>query len=357
MIFYISHRYDLIFYLRLQEALRNFDLNLELEVLLHPQLADDIKIIDLISKNFSNYKILPVYLNYSRFFWISFFQSQALKKFLQFNYNQHHIFVSLDKSQFISLFLLSFFKRIILIQQVEPNQGYIFDWKAIIIRNIYHFICGCRYMIFLKLKSSNGNINGLVFPQNNRPNIIYQSNSANINPKFNLPALNDIRLGKKIVIFGSRFNNWNFLSGYSLEIFKKKLSNIYKEIGNYFKGYEIIYISHPLEKGTEYEDINFWLGGILNKVTSYISSEHYLFCNRDVSYCFSIGSTSSHSAYSMGFNSKVFYKRLNFNPEIEAVYDAIFDGLPLSFFDNDFSYKSDSKHLINSNINDFIKML
>ena len=67
-------------------------------------------------------------------------------------------------------------------------------------------------------------------------------------------------------------------------------------------------------------------------VNNYFSSEHFLFENRKISYTFSIGSTSSFSAFNMGFSAKVFYKMLDFSANIESTYDRIFSGFPVSFF-------------------------
>ena len=64
----------------------------------------------------------------------------------------------------------------------------------------------------------------------------------------------------------------------------------------------------------------------------HISSEAFLIENRDIERTFSINSTSSHSSYSMGFKSKVFYKMLGLNNIVSRVYDHIFNGLPEEFF-------------------------
>ncbi len=302
-------------------------------------------------------EILPIDLNYSYFFWIPFFSSIVLKRWLKNRFSNNQILISLDKSQFLSNFILNYFKRALLIQQVENHVGYKFDFKISILKNFFHILCGCRVMFFLKLKSSKGNIVGLKFLSNCKPNIIYQTQLNNITPKFHLPPLINLSPGKKIVIFGSRFNDWKFLTGDDQIRFKETLSTIYKRIGHHFKEYEFVYIPHPLEMGSEYCDVNSWMGGLASRITGYVSSEHYLLCNKDVVCCFSIGSTSSHSAYNMGFNTKVFYKWLNFNPEVESVFDDIFHGLPVECFNDDLGLIDGLKNTGNGDMRDFIEML
>jgi hypothetical protein len=336
LIFYLSHRYDFVFYLRLKEDLNSNGLNQKILILLHPSLASNRQLIDALIVNFHGYEILPVNLNYNRCFWKTYYQCKVLKSWLRKKFHRNQVLISLDKSQFLSNFILSYFKNVLLVQQVEKLNGHKLDLKSTILKNFFHILCNCRVMIFLKLVSSKGNIAGLKFLDMNKPNIIYQTDAKNISPKFQLSPLMNLPQGKKIVIFGSRFNDWNFLSGADLVKFKKDLSEIYKRIADNFTGYEFIYIPHPHEFGSEYCDVNSWLGGKVIFVSDFISSEHYMLCNRDIVCCFSIGSTSSDSAYSMGFNSIVFYKHLNFSPEIQSVFDDIFHRLPASNFNDDF---------------------
>jgi hypothetical protein len=332
----MSHRYDFVFYLRLKEDLNSNGQNQKILILLHPSLASNTQLIDALIVNFYGYEILPVNLNYNRCFWKTYYQYMVLKSWLRKKFHRNQLLISLDKSQFLSNFILSYFKNALLVQQVEKLNAHKFDLKSTILKNFFHILCGCRVMIFLKLESSKGNIAGLKFLDMNKPKIIYQTDAENISPKFQLSPFMNLQQGKKIVIFGSRFNDWNFLIGADLVKFRKDLSEIYKRMAVNFKGYEFIYIPHPHEVGSEYCDVNSWLGGKVIFVSDFISSEHYMLCNRDIACCFSIGSTSSDSAYSMGFNSIVFYKHLNFAPEIQSVFDDIFHRLPASSFNDDF---------------------
>ena len=133
----------------------------------------------------------------------------------------------------------------------------------------------------------------------------------------------------KVVIFGSRYNDWKFID---IENFKSKLFSCYKVINEIYSENDLIYIPHPLELGTEFDEINKLFDKRLQKVVSEISSEYYLYTNRDILITFSIGSTSSQSAHNMGIPSKVFYKCLDINRDVALVYDNLFIDFPDSFF-------------------------
>ena len=76
----------------------------------------------------------------------------------------------------------------------------------------------------------------------------------------------------------------------------------------------------------------------LNLVEDFLNSEHYLVEHNDIAYCFSIGSTSSLSAYKMGFNSKVSYRSIFQDDEIIKGFDSIFEDTDESIHtNNDFS--------------------
>ena len=110
------------------------------------------------------------------------------------------------------------------------------------------------------------------------------------------------------------------------------LSNIYAYIHAAFHSYDVYYVPHPLEKGSEFKFINNIFCGSLSIADNYFSSEHYLLQNRDVEYTFSLASTSSFSSFSMGFSSKVFYKMFDLPESVRSTYDNIFKGLPSDFF-------------------------
>ena len=187
-------------------------------------------------------------------------------------------------------------------------------------------------MKYYVLEDSKNHIYKHIFFNFNRPFLLFQTRLNSIKPRITLPPLNNINPGNKIVIFGSRYNSWCYLNSIS----KEKIFSFYRKINNIFSNYLFFYIPHPFEKGIEFNEIQSIFEGKLKLENSKVSSETFLYFNRDIFLCLSIGSTSSHSAYEMGFNSKVFYKLLNFNDNITKTYDQIFYDMPENFHINNF---------------------
>jgi hypothetical protein len=123
--------------------------------------------------------------------------------------------------------------------------------------------------------------------------------------------------------------------------------------------FRLYYIPHPLEQDGEFDLLSDIFSQRLTRVSNFISGEEFLLRNRDVALTISLGSTLSNSAFSMGFNSKVFYKMLGLKQSISSVYDDIFFGLPPDFFAKEYvdllkpCYRVDR----DGNMSDFISML
>jgi hypothetical protein len=93
------------------------------------------------------------------------------------------------------------------------------------------------------------------------------------------------------------------------------------------------YKPHPLEKGVEFQFLQKHVfGNRISLISDIVNTEFFLLNKSDFSFTFSIGSTSSRSAYDFGVNSYVFYKYLQLPFEIEATYDNIFIDQPNEFF-------------------------
>ena len=350
IIFYISHIYDIVFFMRVNEILSNFKISIKLEILLHPKFVKNKKVLNLLSNNFHNYKIIPFDLIYTINPLKNIIRSVFLKIWFKKLEIKNHLFVTLDKSQFVSKFLLNRFKDIVLIQQVEDEmRGYKINIKLNIYYNILNLLSSSKFMKYYSLENSGNHIYKHVFFRYNRPFLLFQTRLNSFNPRFTLPLLSNIKTSNKIVIFGSRFNSWSYLNSKS----KRHILNFYQSINILYPNYIYFYIPHPLEKDSEFNEIQSIFNGKLKFVNSYVSSESFLYFNRDIYMCLSIGSTSSHSAYEMGFNSKVFYKLLNLDKNIAYTYDQIFTGLPSKFFISEFDeisvpvYKKDEPYLQN----------
>ena len=326
-VFYISNVYDLTFFIRLIES--NIKFKFEPLFIVHPTLSKKNKLINVLEKYNFNYHLIPFELEYSINPYKNIYNSFRLKRWILRLKLQKNILISLDKSLFISNFLLKNFFKSILIQQIENDMsGYKSFLKLNIYYNIINFLSLSRLMKYYYLDTPNRNIFRLKFFTYSKPNIIYQTRLKEAIPKFNLQSYQNLISLNKIVIFGSRYNSWSFID-YNAKI---KIQKIYKEIYNQFNSYLFIYIPHPLELGEEIEEIKIIFEHNLIIENSQISSEYYLLNNRDIKFCFSIGSTSSVSAFDMGFNSKVFYKYLNFDENIMKTYDQIFFDMPEEFY-------------------------
>ena len=189
-------------------------------------------------------------------------------------------------------------------------------------------------MIYYDHKYSAKHVKFLKFLPFNKPkNVLYLTNKKKYTQSIYLPHLKNLKKNKKIVIFGSRFNDWRAYESYKND-FQKDIVLIYEKIAKKFnKNYEIDYIPHPKESNYEFNLINkIFDKRIYNRKNQYFSSEHYLINNKDVSYTYSIGSTSSLSSHDMGFTSKVFYKMLKIDKKLQRVFEDIFHAMPHQFF-------------------------
>lgn len=94
----------------------------------------------------------------------------------------------------------------------------------------------------------------------------------------------------------------------------------------------MIYLAHPAEKGGDFNFVNNVFHGRLDLVSSYFSSEHFLYENRGIEFKFSIESASSFSTFNIGFSSKVFYKVFYFPGLLKPHMTEYFPGfLQVSF--------------------------
>lgn len=351
IVFYISHIYDVTLYKRILEEL-NFNVeNSIVKILISPKVSKQLGInIDSIFE-IGEFYIMPYSLDYSEGLINNYIYCKKIKNWLEKLGLYDYKLISNDKSQFLSIFLLSHFKKILLIQQVEEiNESYNLSLKYTIYFNLFHFISGSKIMIYYKMEQSKGHIFSLKFLNPFKKNIIYLTKNTTIFPRFSLPKINSTGVVNKVVIFGSRYNDWKFLD---LENFKSRLFSCFNIIKEMYSDMELIYIPHPLELGTEFDEINKLFNKRLRKVVSEVSSEYYLYNNRDTLITFSVGSTSSQSAFNMGIPSKVFYKCLDINNDIIKAFDQLFVDFPESFFikniNNDFEFSTESFFKSNSN--------
>ena len=327
-----KHRFDFIFYLRLLENYKKKDLNFLLLVdkklykekaikkfLYH--LNIEFILMPAISRNLNN--IAQTSIDIIKFkLWIS-------------KLPRNNLSIILDKSDIISRIFLKSQKNILLIQQIENfSSNYKVNLRSTFFYLILSFLLKAKIMIYYDHKYSAKHVKFLKFLPFNKPkNVLYLTNKKKYTQSIYLPHLKNLKKNKKIVIFGSRFNDWRAYESYKND-FQKDIVLIYEKIAKKFnKNYEIDYIPHPKESNYEFNLINkIFDKRIYNRKNQYFSSEHYLINNKDVSYTYSIGSTSSLSSHDMGFTSKVFYKMLKIDKKLQRVFEDIFHAMPHQFF-------------------------
>ena len=147
------------------------------------------------------------------------------------------------------------------------------------------------------------------------------------------------------VIFGGRFTEWPYLKE-NREKYISIIKSFYLKLYNNFIDYEFYYKPHPKEIETEYNILNSTFDNKLKNLGKSLNSELFLLKNKNIGYCFSICSTSSLSAYEMGFNSRVFYKLLQLKNGVEKGNDEIYFDMPSDFFID--SMQDDLSHKCNN---------
>ena len=346
LILYISHIYDITFYLRLVDNLKyeKRKILLIINPKVEKQLDTRIEYLNEIAQFITS----PYNLNYENGLLSNIISAFRLKRWIKNNFKINSIFITTDKSQYFSIFLFSNFKKRVLIQQVELiDKKYRFSLKYTIYFNIYHLLTSCKLMFYYEMTESKGQLVNLNFIKSVDDEVIYYTNAENIKPRFFLPRLEFRSELNKVIIFGSRYNSWEFVN--KIE-FKKKLFACYRTIKRLYQDKDFIYIPHPLERGSEYEEINRIFENKLQFESQSISSEYYLYKRGNALITFSIGSTSSQSSYNMGIPSKVLYKCLNFPKNIEEAYDQLFLQFPDTFFIKTYSSDNDYINLLTSDI-------
>jgi hypothetical protein len=332
--FYAMHRYDLVFYARLIEVLNFLDVKVDFQLFITDQVFHIPNTQDFIQREFPNYLIVPTKIKDESGIFEKIYTFFNLRGWVKSHIKQECVLVLTDKSSPLSRSFLKQSSNAVLIQQIEEiGSDYTFDLKATIIDSIICMVLGAYFARWYVSHSSGGLVRGLKpSPMHKNITKLYHLNEPIAPAQFSLPPLNCLSRENTIVVFGSRFLSWPYFKSGNFEHRLELLTQIYTFIGSNFPLHEVIYLPHPLEKGEEFEFINKIFHGRCELVNNYFSSEHFLFENRKIDFTFSIGSTSSFSAFNMGFSAKVFYKMLDFPATIESTYDLIFSGLPVNFF-------------------------
>ena len=335
---YAMHRYDLIFYVRFIRLLEFYFDDFAIRLVVTDYLYNLNHAKSFIHKNFDKVLIAPIHILRKNKFSEKVKFVYSLRSWYTKNINSNELMILTDKSNLFSRFFLKNSKNVILFQQIEKIDNiYKFNAISTISDSIYALIIGaCLAKHYIHKSSTDMRALKIInFGKKKYLKVFHDNCLSDEENNFEFPLL-EKKDPNKIVIFGSRFFTWDYLikDKQRMNIFKKKIYEIYLFLFNKLKNYEYYYIPHPLEKGLEFEFINNIFNNNLIKPIGYFSSEHFLYENRDIAYTFSIGSTSSFSAYSMGYSSKVFFKMLDLPIKYEETLSDIFSGFPKNFFAN-----------------------
>jgi hypothetical protein len=322
----VSHSFDLIFFLRLvRESTIKQDYSLKIIFQEHDYFDGKFGIAKKIFKEISDDVILVKKAEipgYGRNIIKNLLLALKFRKILIKDACESDTLLILDKSTYKANILLSYFKNSILFQ--FPNgqtnaKKYILDYKENILIKIYHRMLNLHPVEVRKLRDAEKLIQEYFvdLPRVKKLYITHANTPDSIRFSSNIKKSSS----RKIVMFGSRYLEWN-LEKETI----KKIHTYYKNIYNEFKDeVKFLYIAHPLEKGREFGEVSSLFESNIKKETSYLNTEHFLLENLDVIHCFSIGSTSSKSAYQMGFNSKVAYKSLLSETRMIDGFERIFE--------------------------------
>jgi hypothetical protein len=330
ILLHVDHRYSLVIFKRIADLICEKDI--KFKFLIGTELNKEKEIIKFLKKYKIEFQVFP---NVRRNLYNYFFDFVKFKYFV-FKIDKRWPIILFDKSDIESRVFLKKFKKVILLQRLEKKTLHKLNFVKTIYNYIKSFFFGAEYVNIYTIPSSNNQINYIkLLNKKIKKRIIIQTNNLKIKQSFWLPTLDlKSKKKKKIVFFGSRFYEWKFLKGPEGKKIVYKIFKIYEAIYlKYKKKFKFYYIPHPREVGNEFKHINqIFFGKIINLKNNYVSSEHFLYENRDIYKTFSIGSTSSLSSYQFGYDSKVFYKMLNLDFGIEKAYDDLFSDMPKNFF-------------------------
>ena len=350
IVLYIGHTYDLAYFSRLIPLINKKGKFKITSIVVIGRYFDKLKEYKKILSRYSDIIIeiprdeIPIY-------------SLRILRSLKFVYKlrrkmsdvncRDSLFISHDKSQFVANYLLSRFNKVILIQTLERDDlknKLKFSLMRMFYYNVLNILSGSKLIVLKEIISSNKHAWHFRI-LNPHFNVIYRNNSKEIENTIILPSLDKIEPEKKILIFGGRFTEWPYLRN-NREKYISIIKSFYQKLYNNFLGYEFFYKPHPKEIETEYNILKPIFDNKLINLGKSLNSELFLLKNKNIGYCFSICSTSSLSAFEMGFNSRAFYKLLELKNGVEKGNDSIYFDMPSDFFIN--SLEDDLSHKCNS---------
>lgn len=252
--------------------------------------------------------------------------------YLKRTLNENNLIITFSKFELYVDLVNKYFKNHISILQpsstvkdFNKNEIQIFRTYKIR-RNIYEYLFGLKKTRPYKLKSTKSIV---LFNKVIKNIEIFLSNKDTLRRNeitFPFSIRNKkIKSPNIIIFFGSRFLEWEYFKSKNIH----QLNNFLKILKSRFINFKFIYVKHPLEK-KEYELLKIHEFEIIeNSLTA-----EMIFYNlgHSIHSVYSIGSTSSKTAFEFGIKSYVIYKSLKFEENINKIYDRIFNSYPKHFF-------------------------
>lgn len=193
-------------------------------------------------------------------------------------------------------------------------------------RNIYEFLFKLKKSVPYKLNSTKSIV---LFDKLSKNIEIFLSNNKNLNSnEITFPFRfreEKLKHPNTIIVFGSRFLEWEYFDSKKIDL----LNDFLEKLKSSFLEFKFIYVKHPLENN-EYEFLNINEFEIIENSINAEMIFHEM--GHKIHSVYSIGSTSSKTAFEFGIRSHVIYKMLKFEGSVEKVYDRIFSGYPKNFY-------------------------
>ena len=339
LVLYIGHPFDLAFFLRLIPLINTEKRFFVTAIVARGNFFRDMdRLGDILTDIADNKILIPMdkIPGYGKNLFRGMKNTLYVKRLIRGLDKRRSVLISVDKSQFIANYLNSHFNKTILIQTentLDLGEDYKPAYLRILWYNLVNILSGSNLVWLMHNRRSSGHMWHYTV-LNSRAIEFYITDNKTVGNRISLPEVCSGKKSGKVLIFGNRFNDWKFISGKREEI-RKRIFEFYRNLKDSFCGHTFYYKPHPRERGSEYAEIDSIFNGRLIDVGINLNAELFLVENDDIEYCFSLGSTSSRSAYEMGFSSKVFYKRLGFEPAIKKVFDEIFHEMPKGFWVED----------------------
>ena len=327
IVFIINHPIDIVFALSTIKELNLVDS--KFLVFDHKYFNRDI--YDFIKRSKIDFTLLdkPEYLTNV---YIGYRKSIKFINYLKKNFDENTLIITFSKFELYIDLLNKYFKNHISILQpgstvndFKENEIQIFRTFKIR-RNIYEFLLKLKKSKPYKLNSTKSIV---LFGKLYKNTEIFLSNKKNLNPneitfpfKFRKEKL---KHPNTIIVFGSRFLEWEYFDSKKIDLLNDFLENLKSS----FLEFKFIYVKHPLEK-REYEFLNI---NEFEIIENSINAEMIFYeMGHKIHSVYSIGSTSSKTAFEYGIRSHVIYKMLKLEGSVEKVYDRIFSGYPKNFY-------------------------